>query len=108
MADPILSVRDLHTHFFADEGAVRAVDGTSFDVHSGRTLGIVGESGCGKSVTAQIDPAHRRTAGPHRQRPDPVAARETARSWTWRPCQRTAAKCAASAAATSDWCSRSR
>jgi peptide/nickel transport system ATP-binding protein len=53
MADPILSVRDLHTHFFADEGTVRAVDGTSFDLHSGRTLGIVGESGCGKSVTAK-------------------------------------------------------
>src|ERR1700760_3763331 len=53
MADPILQVRDLHTHFFADEGAIRAVDGASFDLYSGRTLGIVGESGCGKSVTAR-------------------------------------------------------
>jgi peptide/nickel transport system ATP-binding protein len=53
MADPILQVRDLQTHFFADEGVVRAVDGTSFDLHTGRTLGIVGESGCGKSVTAR-------------------------------------------------------
>jgi oligopeptide/dipeptide ABC transporter ATP-binding protein len=53
MADAILSVRDLHTHFFADEGVVRAVDGTSFDLYQGRTLGIVGESGCGKSVTAR-------------------------------------------------------
>ena len=53
MAEPILSVRDLHTHFFADEGVVRAVDGTSFDLFAGRTLGIVGESGCGKSVTAR-------------------------------------------------------
>ncbi len=53
MAEPILSVRDLHTHFFADEGVVRAVDGTSFDLYAGRTLGIVGESGCGKSVTAR-------------------------------------------------------
>ncbi len=53
MADPILRVRDLHTHFFADEGVVRAVDGTSSDLFSGRTLGIVGESGCGKSVTAR-------------------------------------------------------
>jgi oligopeptide/dipeptide ABC transporter ATP-binding protein len=53
MVEPILQVRDLHTHFFADEGAIRAVDGASFDVFAGRTLGIVGESGCGKSVTAR-------------------------------------------------------
>lgn len=48
----LLSIRDLHTYFMADEGVVKAVDGVSFDVYSGRTLGIVGESGCGKSVTA--------------------------------------------------------
>jgi peptide/nickel transport system ATP-binding protein len=53
MAEPILSVRNLQTHFFADEGVVRAVDGASFDLYAGRTLGIVGESGCGKSVTAR-------------------------------------------------------
>ena len=53
MAEPILTVRDLHTHFIQDEGVVRAVDGTSFDVYAGRTLGIVGESGCGKSVTVR-------------------------------------------------------
>ncbi|HVN36083.1 MAG TPA: ABC transporter ATP-binding protein [Casimicrobiaceae bacterium] len=50
---PLLSVRDLRTSFFQDEGVTKAVDGASFDVHPGRTLGIVGESGCGKSVTAQ-------------------------------------------------------
>jgi oligopeptide/dipeptide ABC transporter ATP-binding protein len=50
---PLLSVRDLRTSFFQDEGTTRAVDGASFDVHPGKTLGIVGESGCGKSVTAQ-------------------------------------------------------
>ncbi|MBI2113567.1 MAG: ATP-binding cassette domain-containing protein, partial [candidate division NC10 bacterium] len=49
----ILSVRDLKTHFFQDEGTVRAVDGASFDVPRRKTLGIVGESGCGKSVTAR-------------------------------------------------------
>lgn len=49
---PILSVRNLKTSFFTDEGVVRAVDGASFDVSLGQTLGIVGESGCGKSVTA--------------------------------------------------------
>ena len=49
---PILSVRNLKTSFFTDEGIVRAVDGASFDVFLGQTLGIVGESGCGKSITA--------------------------------------------------------
>ncbi|MGL3104534.1 ABC transporter ATP-binding protein [Bradyrhizobium sp. BR 1432] len=49
----LLSVRELRTHFLLDEGLVVAVDGASFDVHAGRTLGIVGESGCGKSVTAR-------------------------------------------------------
>ena len=50
---PLLSVRNLLTSFFQDEGVTKAVDGASFDVYPGRTLGIVGESGCGKSVTAQ-------------------------------------------------------
>ncbi len=50
---PILSVRDLKTYFFPDEGTVKAVDGAGFDIYPGKTLGIVGESGCGKSVTAR-------------------------------------------------------
>lgn len=53
LSAPILSVRDLKVHFTLNEGVVRAVDGASFDVHMGRTLGIVGESGCGKSVTTR-------------------------------------------------------
>jgi oligopeptide/dipeptide ABC transporter ATP-binding protein len=52
MAEPLLDVADLRTHFFTREGVVRAVDGVSFSVEKGKTLGIVGESGCGKSVTA--------------------------------------------------------
>ena len=48
----LLEVNDLRTHFFTREGTVRAVDGVSFAVEKGKTLGIVGESGCGKSVTA--------------------------------------------------------
>ncbi|MDE2747900.1 MAG: ABC transporter ATP-binding protein [Chloroflexota bacterium] len=49
---PILTVDNLKTYFFTDEGTVKAVDGASFAVQAGKTVGIVGESGCGKSVTA--------------------------------------------------------
>jgi peptide/nickel transport system ATP-binding protein len=51
-APPLLSVEDLRTHFFTVDGVTRAVDGVTFSVNAGETLGIVGESGCGKSVTA--------------------------------------------------------
>jgi peptide/nickel transport system ATP-binding protein len=50
---PLLSVRGLRTSFFQDEGTTKAVDGASFELGVGQTLGIVGESGCGKSVAAQ-------------------------------------------------------
>ena len=49
----VLEVKDLHTYFKLDEGTLKAVDGVSFSIHQNRTLGVVGESGCGKSVTAQ-------------------------------------------------------
>ena len=64
----ILEVEDLRTHFFTRDGVVRAVDGVSFHIESGETLGIVGESGCGKSVSALsilrlIPPRQGRTVG---------------------------------------------
>ncbi len=54
MRDPnnVLEIEDLHTFFFTDVGTVKAVDGITFDVPIGKTIGVVGESGCGKSVTS--------------------------------------------------------
>lgn len=51
--DLLIEVTDLKTYFFLDEGTVRAIDGVNFDIKRGQTLGVVGESGCGKSVTGQ-------------------------------------------------------
>jgi oligopeptide/dipeptide ABC transporter ATP-binding protein len=68
VTDPLLQVRDLRVSFRMDEGTVRAVDGVSFDVFPSQVVGIVGESGCGKSVTMRailqlIDPPGRITGG---------------------------------------------
>ncbi len=49
---PLLTVKKLKTHFFTEDGVVKAVDGVDFNVYQGEVLGLVGESGCGKSVTA--------------------------------------------------------
>jgi len=51
--EPVLELRDLHTYFPLEEGLLKAVNGVSLTIHKNRTLGVVGESGCGKSVTAQ-------------------------------------------------------
>ncbi|NHJ23027.1 MAG: ABC transporter ATP-binding protein [Candidatus Lokiarchaeota archaeon] len=49
---PLIEVRNLKTYFFTEEGIVKAVDGVSFDIYKNEVLGLVGETGCGKSVTA--------------------------------------------------------
>ena len=66
--DDLLEIRDLQTYFFLDQGVVKAVDGASLRVERGKTLGIVGESGCGKSITARsilqiVDPPGRVVSG---------------------------------------------
>src|SRR5258708_17536863 len=51
-AAPLLDIRGLKTHFGTDDGIVQAVDGVDIVIHRGETVGVVGESGCGKTVTA--------------------------------------------------------
>jgi len=68
MLQTVLEVRDLKIHFFTDEGVVRAVDGIDLEIGSGKTLALVGESGCGKSVTCRsflqlVQPPGRIVAG---------------------------------------------
>ena len=67
-ATPVLAVDGLRTHFFTKAGVVKAVDGVSFGVDRGEVLGLVGESGCGKSMTGYslmglVDPPGRIVAG---------------------------------------------
>ncbi len=66
--DKLIEVKNLKTHFFLDQGVVKAVDGVDFDIRRGETLCIVGESGCGKSITARsimqiVDPPGRIVSG---------------------------------------------
>ena len=55
---PLLEVDNLQVEFSTERGVARAIDGVSFNVNEGETLGIVGESGCGKSVTSLLSLIH--------------------------------------------------
>ena len=97
---PILEVRDLRTYFFQDEGTVKAVDGADLSVYAGKTLGIVGESGCGKSVTARS--ILRIVERPGRMVSGEILLRgDGDRAVTWRGSTRRARRCAGCGAATS-------
>ena len=77
---PLLEIDNLQTHFFTAAGVVRAVDGVSYSLRSGETLGVVGESGCGKSVTAlSILRLVAEPAGTHRRRRHPLRGHRSAR-----------------------------
>ena len=93
----LLEIKGLKTHFFTDEGVVKAVDGADFALARGKTVCVVGESGCGKSITARsilqiVDRPGRIVAG------EILLHRREARWWTWPPCRppaRQSARCAA-------------
>ena len=73
MAERLLDVQHLQTHFFTRGGVVKAVEDVTFHIDEGETLGLVGESGCGKSVTSlSLMRLIESSAGQDRRRQDPV------------------------------------
>ena len=72
VANELLDIHGLRTEFATERGIVKAVDGISFSVRRETTIGLVGESGCGKSVTAHFDPPNPHATGKNRRRQDPL------------------------------------
>ena len=70
MSDTLIDIQNLKTYFHTDEGVVKAVDDVSLRIPRGKTLGLVGESGCGKSVTALSIIRLISFSGPHCRRAD--------------------------------------
>ena len=102
----LIEVKELKTHFFLDEGIVKAVDGVNLEIYRNRTLCVVGESGCGKSVTAEsilqiVDHPGRIVSGEvlfHRDMSRMAAA--APRSSIWPPSRHAAGPCVTSVAKT--------
>jgi hypothetical protein len=93
--DILLEIKDLKINFPLDEGLVRAVEGVNLTVHRGEVLGVVGESGCGKTVTAQSQAARSCSGRPVGQPPRTPTA-----WWTWPRSSRPTACCVRSGAKT--------
>ena len=75
MSDVVLEVKDLHTFFELEEGTLKAVNGVSFSIRKNRTLGIVGESGCGQECNCPVDHAHHTQKDQQHQRGNLAASR---------------------------------
>ena len=85
MTERMLEIKGLKVHFDTEEGVLQAVDGVDLGIDAGETLGVVGESGCGKSVTAlTVMRLLGDAAGTHRRRRDPLAGARPRRRRTTR------------------------
>jgi peptide/nickel transport system ATP-binding protein len=112
--DVLVEINDLHTYFHLAEGVVRAVDGVNLTIKAGQTLGVVGESGCGKSVTALslmrlIQPPGRIEGGQIIYYKTMQATESSVTTLSTSPSSKpTAGRCVLSVGTRYRWCSRNR